>query len=336
MLTIAQQKQKAKVETTMSIQQIVQDGLETWTRDLRSVCGHFDTELAFNRSLFIGNVSKFSRGGLPLANLRTNAGLIKRPKANADHDNDQHCFLVSQRSGYCQISQNGQSIQLAPGELLLMDSLGSIEITPFGLIEHASLSLSRNEVCKQLGNQPRTFGKISSSKACGRMLHVLMDQLCKDALDGEGAVGEGEALQCAFVSLLGSAFEQDHDARDDSASLQGSNLRSYVQKVIDESLTQPGLSPVGLANRLNISVRHLYRLFEEQDDSVCRYIQRARLKRSADDLTNPFLRSESITSIAYKWGFTDSAHFSRSFKKQFELSPKDFRSSHLQQVVGAA
>lgn len=320
----------------MSIQQIVQDGLETWTRDLRSVCGHFDTELAFNRSLFIGNVSKFSRGGLPLANLRTNAGLIKRPKANADHDNDQHCFLVSQRSGYCQISQNGQSIQLAPGELLLMDSLGSIEITPFGLIEHASLSLSRNEVCKQLGNQPRTFGKISSSKACGRMLHVLMDQLCKDALDGEGAVGEGEALQCAFVSLLGSAFEQDHDARDDSASLQGSNLRSYVQKVIDESLTQPGLSPVGLANRLNISVRHLYRLFEEQDDSVCRYIQRARLKRSADDLTNPFLRSESITSIAYKWGFTDSAHFSRSFKKQFELSPKDFRSSHLQQVVGAA
>ena len=102
-------------------------------------------------------------------------------------------------------------------------------------------------------------------------------------------------------------------------------MRSYVQKVIDESLSQPGLSPIGLANRLNISVRHLYRLFEEQDDSVCRYIQRARLKRSADDLTNPFLRSESITSIAYKWGFTDSAHFSRSFKKQFEQSPKDFR-----------
>ncbi len=181
----------------------------------------------------------------------------------------------------------------------------------------------------QLGSQPKTFGKISSSKACGRMLHVLMDQLCKDTQAGEGAVGEVEALQAAFVSLLGSAFEQD-DERDDCGVLQGSNLRSYVQKVIDESLTQPGLSPVGLANRLNISVRHLYRLFEEQDDSVCRYIQRARLKRSADDLTNPFLRSESITSIAYKWGFTDSEHFSRSFKKQFELSPKDFRSSRLQ------
>ncbi|MCD7042728.1 transcriptional regulator FeaR [Pseudomonas sp. MAFF 311095] len=320
----------------MSTYQSAHYGLETWTRDLRAACGHFDTELAFNRSLFIGEVSKHSRGGLSLANLRTNAGLIKRERPNADHDMDQHCFLVSQRSGYCQITQNDQVIQLAPGDMLLMDSTGSIEISPFGLIEHASLSLSRHEVCKQLGNASKTFGKISSSKACGRMLHVLMDQLCREGLEGQDSIEEAEALQAAFVSLLGSAFEL-HDAPGDcAASLQGSNLRSYVQKVIDESLTQPGLSPVGLANRLNISVRHLYRLFEEQDDSVCRYIQRARLKRSADDLTNPFLKRESITSIAYKWGFTDSAHFSRSFKKQFDLSPKDFRSTHLQQTVGAA
>ena len=320
----------------MSTYQSAHYGLETWTRDLRAACGHFDTELAFNRSLFIGEVSKHSRGGLSLANLRTNAGLIKRERPNADHDMDQHCFLVSQRSGYCQITQNGLVIQLAPGDMLLMDSTGSIEISPFGLIEHASLSLSRNEVCKQLGSASKTFGKISSSKACGRMLHVLMDQLCREGLVGQDSIEEAEALQAAFVSLLGSAFELDDGLGDSAASLQGSNLRSYVQKVIDESLTQPGLSPVGLASRLNISVRHLYRLFEEQDDSVCRYIQRARLKRSADDLTNPFLKSESITSIAYKWGFTDSAHFSRSFKKQFDLSPKDFRSTHLQQTVGAA
>lgn len=310
----------------MGIQQSAQQGLDTWNRDLRAMCGHFDTELAFNRSLFIGEFSMLSNGGLPLASLRTNAGLIKRQVSNPDHDNDQDCFLVSQRSGYSQVVQNGQRVQLAPGELLLMDSVGSIEITPFGLIEHISLSLPRAQVCKQMGSQAKTFGKVSSSKACGRMLHVLMDQLCKG---GEGAEDEVEALQCAFVSLLGSALEQDEDARDDTGALQGNNLRSYVQKVINESLSQPGLSPVGLASRLNISVRHLYRLFEEQDDSVCRYIQRARLKRSADDLTNPFLRSESITSIAYKWGFTDSAHFSRSFKKQFEQSPKAFRSSRM-------
>ncbi|MGB8970906.1 MAG: transcriptional regulator FeaR, partial [Pseudomonas capeferrum] len=168
------------------------------------------------------------------------------------------------------------------------------------------------------------FGKISSTNACGRMLHVLMDQLCKDDhVSGDGA--QGDALQTAFIALLEPGFERNGDGACNLGPLSGGNLRSYVQQVIDESLSQPGLTPANLAGRLNISVRHLYRLFEEEGDSVCRYIQRARLKRSADDLANPFFKRESITSIAYKWGFTDSAHFSRSFKKQFEQSPKDFR-----------
>lgn len=76
----------------MGIQQSAQQGLDTWNRDLRAMCGHFDTELAFNRSLFIGEFSMLSSGGLPLASLRTNAGLIKRQVTNPDHDNDQDCF----------------------------------------------------------------------------------------------------------------------------------------------------------------------------------------------------------------------------------------------------
>ena len=57
--------------------------------------------------------------------------------------------LLADSSGYSQIVQNGQTLQLAPGEMLLMDSVGSIEIIPFGLIEHASLSLSRPQVCSR-------------------------------------------------------------------------------------------------------------------------------------------------------------------------------------------
>lgn len=314
----------------MSIQQCRQDGLDIWNRDLRAICGHFDTELAHSRALFIGEVATYSRSGLPLANLRTNAGLISRINPNPDREDDQYCFLVSQRSGHAQITQYGQTVHLIPGDLLLMDSVAAVEISPYGLIEHESLSLSRHEVVKRLGNQFKAFGKISSGKACGRMLRVLMEQMHQDPLNGQGEQDDGESIQSAFVSLLGSAFEEKESTRDTSSSLSGNSFRSYVQKVIDESLAQPGLSPAGLAERLNISVRHLYRLFEEQDDSVCRYIQRMRLKRSAADLSNPYLKSESITSIAHKWGFTDSAHFSRSFKKQFEQSPKDFRSRHMQ------
>ncbi|MDD2054231.1 transcriptional regulator FeaR [Pseudomonas putida] len=315
----------------MNAQSVAHDGLEGWRASLQAICGQFETQMAFNRSLFIGEISLQCHAGLPMAHLRTNAGLIARESIKPDHDNDQSCFLVSQRSGCSQISQNGTTIQLAPGELLLMDSVGSCEITPFGLIEHASLSLPRNEVDRVL--KRGKFGKVSATSSSGKMLHVLVDQLCREPQGAHDDGEESEALRSAFIALLAPALTDASREQPKAELMQGSNLRSYVQQVIEESLAQPNLTPVGLATRLNISVRHLYRLFEEQDDSVCRYIQRTRLQRSADDLANPFHRSESITSIAYKWGFTDSAHFSRAFKKHFERSPKDYRANALGQTA---
>ncbi|WP_374980817.1 transcriptional regulator FeaR [Pseudomonas solani] len=306
-------------------------GLEDWQKSLQNICGRFETQLATSRSLFIGEISAQCHSGLTMAHLRTNAGLISRSSLKADRDDDRHCFLISQRSGFSRVAQGGVSIDLAPGELLLMDSVGACEITPFGLIDHASLHLPREAVERAFKSKQVKFGKISSTRASGKMLHLLMDQLCREQAGSDD--DEIEALENAFISLLEPALGQDRVEAGNCDSLQGANLRSYVQKIIDESLSQPNLTPLALANRLDISVRHLYRLFEEQGDSVCRYIQRSRLQRSADDLANPILRGESITSIAYKWGFTDSAHFSRSFKKHFERSPKDFRAGALMEAA---
>lgn len=316
----------------MSGYQTAHESLESWNASLQAICGRFETRMAFNRALFIGDIHQQCHAGLAVAHLRTNAGSIARQAIKHDHDDDQYCFLVSQRSGYAQVAQNGTNIQLAPGDLLLMDSVGSCEITPFGLIEHASLHLPREAVNRALSAGQRKFGKISSACASGRMLHLLMDQLCREA-DGSN---QDQALESAFVSLLAPALAHDDTPELATDGVHGASLRNHVHQLIDDSLSQPNLSPLSLASRLNISVRHLYRLFEEQNDSVCRYIQRARLRRSAEDLANPFLRSESITSIAYKWGFTDSAHFSRAFKKQFELSPKDYRGMALMETAGAA
>ena len=103
------------------------------------------------------------------------------------------------------------------------------------------------------------------------------------------------------------------------------DLYGVALQLIGESLQDAELSPALLAERLHISVRRLYRLFEDQGESVCRYIQRARLDKVAQDLSAQVLRHESITQIAFKWGFFDAAHFSRAFKRQFELSPRDYR-----------
>ena len=319
----------------MHVQQATHSALDNWQRSMQSVCGNYETRLAFNSTLFIGDVYAREHAGLTLAHLKTNAGLISR-SAKADRDDDRYCFLVSQRSGCSQITQNGQTLQLTPGDLVLMDSVGSCEITPQGLIEHASLHLPREEVLSALRCDRPLFGKVSSRCASGRMLRLLIDQLYVNEEGIQADAGEGQAMLSAFTSLLGPALTQREQEAEIADSIAGSSLRRQAQQLIDESLTHPNLTPLALANRLQISVRQLYRLFEEQGDSVCRYIQRTRLQRSASDLANPNLRRESITAIAYKWGFTDSAHFSRAFKKQFEQSPKDYRAGAFMELVGLA
>ncbi len=39
--------------------------------------------------------------------------------------------------------------------------------------------------------------------------------------------------------------------------------------------------------------------------------------------------SKNITEIAYRWGFNDSAHFSRSFKNRYGISPKQYRDQYI-------
>ena len=40
-----------------------------------------------------------------------------------------------------------------------------------------------------------------------------------------------------------------------------------------------------------------------------------------------FATATYITEVAYRWGFNDSAHFSRLFKASFGMSPTQYRSS---------
>src|SRR4029077_19054695 len=75
-----------------------------------------------------------------------------------------------------------------------------------------------------------------------------------------------------------------------------------------------------------ISVRHLHRLFAAKSCTVAEWIRGRRLERCRTDLSDPHLRDRNITDIALGWGFSDSAHFSHSFKQEFGVSPREFRS----------
>ena len=111
-------------------------------------------------------------------------------------------------------------------------------------------------------------------------------------------------------------------------TLRSSQLR-LVKSSVMRRLSDPSLSVEKIAKQNAMSVRNLHWLFEENDETAWRFVVSERLKRCQRDLSNPTMRSRSITDIAFTWGFSDAAYFSRVFKEKFGASPSQFRNAKL-------
>jgi acetamidase/formamidase/AraC-like DNA-binding protein len=98
-----------------------------------------------------------------------------------------------------------------------------------------------------------------------------------------------------------------------------------IAQTVERRLAEPELSLADVANENGMSVRNLQKLFEAFDKTFSTYVRSRRLERCRDDLGSPLLNQLSISEICYRWGFTDPAYFSRTFREEFSLSPREFR-----------
>jgi len=125
------------------------------------------------------------------------------------------------------------------------------------------------------------------------------------------------------LELLGAAFRAQ---RRSSTIAPRDQLFARISNDIEARLNDVNLSPTRIADANGISIRYLYTLFNEQGETVSGWVRRRRLLRCRAELDGADTEA-SITEIAYRWGFNDSAHFSRLFKASFGMSPTQYRSS---------
>ncbi|WFF41355.1 transcriptional regulator FeaR [Salinicola endophyticus] len=301
---------------------------DVWLDAIRQICGNFDAKPREHLN-FQGSISARTNGGIDIAHIVTNAAKITSSQAQRCHE-DRHCFLVVQKLGHATLEQNDTQITLRPGDMVLMDSPRAFEITPHGLVEQNSLHLSRSDIARHFGDTAIPFMKITADCASSQVLQLIVNRIVSEPL---AATDERDQGVLASLAALLPAIHQ-HQALTPSFLAQADGtLFTCVQQFIDQHLHEEDIGPQRLAHVFHISERQLYRLFEQHDETVCRYVQRRRLARCAEALASPVLTKRSITQIAYQWGFTDSAHFSRAFKREFASSPREYRRARLAQVA---
>jgi len=96
-----------------------------------------------------------------------------------------------------------------------------------------------------------------------------------------------------------------------------------IAQFITSQLANRDLTPDKLCRAVGVSRSRLYRMFEPAG-GVANYIRRRRLLKTRDALADKTDR-RTIASIAEEWGFTDASTYSRMFKSEFGMSPKEAR-----------
>ncbi|WP_406432097.1 AraC family transcriptional regulator [Streptomyces sp. NBC_00631] len=102
-------------------------------------------------------------------------------------------------------------------------------------------------------------------------------------------------------------------------------LRTRLEATVIERLPQGAVSVSELAATHNVAVRTVQRAFAESGETVRSVARRHRLAAARSDLVNTSL---PIARIALRWGFCDASHFSRQFRREFSMSPGDYRDAY--------
>jgi AraC-like DNA-binding protein len=158
---------------------------------------------------------------------------------------------------------------------------------------------------------------IDGGSGVGGLAAAMMRSMWK--LEEPDSVHARLELEQSFAAVVSAAL----GARDRGESAQDA-LRTDVLRFVAANLGDPGLSVVTVCRRFAISPRLLHRLFEGQEHTFAETVRTMRLKQCARLLADPLNRS-TITDIALRHGFTDSASFSRAFRRNFGIAPREMR-----------
>ena len=103
------------------------------------------------------------------------------------------------------------------------------------------------------------------------------------------------------------------------------NILNRICQLIEVHLGEHDFSREVVVREERISARYVQKLFENAGETFGHYLRQRRLERCRSELINPLYARLSITEICYRWGFNDSAHFSRAFREQYGTSPRAYR-----------
>ena len=297
------------------------DRIDAWQWNAKQICG--DCRIRLPKAAFNGTIDVRDVAGLTLTRFSSSPlSFSKAPSDNRSPEN-HFCIVITQFAGIRRYEQNGATALLQPGDSTLIDSAVPWSSNCNTDCSRLYLRVPRWIMEDHLrGTVIPIARRINGNTRDGATLCQISQSLYSEA--ERMTKEEAAAALEAYFEVLATCLGQPH------YSSRTVELRRQIHRYIELHLSETTLGPAAIASSVGISIRHLHRMFLVTGNTLGEFIRRRRLRGCRADLANPKMREKTITDIAFFWGFCDSAHFSHSFKKEFGISPRAFRTRALE------
>ncbi len=262
---------------------------------------------------------------LRLSVIHSNGITIERLKGEPLLTAQDTYLAVVLLSGQYMIEQNGREAFLQPGDMTIYDATRPHRIycpTHFSkLIVTIPRAVMRDRI---VGVEHCTAMRISGSEGIGSVAANLIRSAASqaEALEADAfSVLADHSLDLFTLSLVSVRPQNFNLSRSRSVSL------NQVKDFVERHLSDPAMDTEMIATGVRLSPRYINELFNDENTSLMRYVWRRRLENCRKDLLRPVQTGRRVSDIAFRWGFNDLSHFSRAFKQQFELSPREVKQS---------
>ena len=270
---------------------------------------------------FGGRVRSCCVGDVRIASSTLGAADVRWTDRLIAETTDRFFLIWVQRAGSAEIRQGGNRAPLAAGDLTIIDAGAPHQIRMSTGCQSRMFRVPRNRFGSSQSSVARLagvpiFGASGSARVVSSFLDALADEAGSRCELGPAFVGHGIGLVADLADELVAAAD---------VTAGGAELRARVVAHIEEHLGDLRLSVTGIARAHGLSVRSLQKLFALTGQTVTETIRHRRLEAIRKELERPGSRTRTIAAVARDFGYFDAPHFSRSFRRAYGLTPREWQ-----------
>jgi|SRR5690554_657726 len=128
---------------------------------------------------------------------------------------------------------------------------------------------------------------------------------------------------CLVNVLLSTQINNYSEEIHNDAVLVSPSFIKKVEEYVQENAQKP-ITINDMAEYSGVSCRSLFNGFKKYKNvTPMRYLKEIRLQKVYEDLKSGQVGRDTVTEIAFKWGFSHLGHFSQDYKRRFYEAPSD-------------